>query len=71
MYSKAPNRGRVTATILYGIRYAGELEGRMTKAFVLGAGLPENHYSEIRKGMNLSKYVDLNDSAGAWFVIPE
>ena len=63
IYRDAPKGERVTVSLLFGIKYAAELEGRMNKEFVRRAGLPANYASEIRKGMNLSKYVDLNDCA--------
>ena len=63
IYRGAPTGERVTATLLFGIKYAVELEGLMNTEFVRGAGLPRNYASEIRKGMNLSRYVDLNVSS--------
>ena len=56
----------VTACILYGIRYADQLEGRISARFVQlvqQAGLPANYASEMHRGVNLARYVPLIDDA--------
>ena len=46
---------------LFGIIYAEQIEtaGSNASAIVKAAGLPDSYKTEIRKGMNLAKYVQL------------
>lgn len=52
-----PKFGKSTAVHLFGIRYADELQGLPLKEIVLRAGISKNYQTEIRKGVNLAKFV--------------
>ena len=61
MYEDGRGRGRaVHMAILFGIRYAGEIEasGATAKDIVRRAGMNPNSYgTEVRKGCRLAEYV--------------
>ena len=67
MYYNAPQREQNTAVLLFGIKYAAHLPyGTSRVADVIRCSeLPENWRSEVNKGRNLAKYVELNDNAAA------
>jgi hypothetical protein len=44
---------------LFGIKYADELEGMSLPELTDRAGISDTYKTEIRKGMNLAKYVQL------------
>ena len=69
MYYGAPDGEQNTAVLLFGIRYADHLPRRSNRIpEVVGrAGLRPNWASEINKGRNLARYVDLNDDAAAQY----
>ncbi len=52
-----PVDGKAVSVDLFGIRYATELDGMSLKEVVISAGLPETYQTEIRKGINLARYV--------------
>jgi len=57
MYNNAQPKEQVTMIHLFGIKYASEIEKYRIKDIILGAGLHESYNTEVRKGMNLAKYV--------------
>ena len=57
MYNSANPKEHATMIHLFGIKYASEIEKYRIKDIVLGAGLYESYHTEVRKGMNLAKYV--------------
>ena len=69
---RSPSKGKVTAIHLFGIRYAAELEAsHVSVQKVAELGAEHNYGSEIHKGMNLAKYVELNDDAMARYWAPQ
>ena len=59
MYGNAPEGEKVAMIHLFGIKYATELNRLPLKAVVDGAGVSEKYVTEVSKGRNLAKYVDL------------
>lgn len=57
MYFNALKGEAATMIHLFGIKYASELEIFNIKDIVIRAGLHESYKTEVRKGMNLAKYV--------------
>lgn len=57
MYSNATGRGIVVNVHLFGIQYAAQLRNLSLVEVVKGAEIPETYKTEIRKGINLAKYV--------------
>jgi len=54
---------KVAMVHLFGIKYAKEIiENGSIKDLVERAGLPASYHVEIKKGMNLAKYVTLNNA---------
>ena len=68
-YYNAPHGSKVTAGLLFGVRYANEL-GHMKlsdlEELVIKVGIPHGYKSEINKDINLAEYVEL-DTARLWF----
>ncbi len=62
MYARK-GENQSTMIHLFGVLYAGEIEASKASAgeVVRAAGLPESYKTEVRKGMNLSKFVRLRD----------
>ena len=58
-YAEAPEKGKATSVHLFGIRYADEIDGMPLGEVAEGAGIPKSYGTEIRKGINLARYVDL------------
>lgn len=56
---RAPSGEKVVSIHLFGIRYAGELDGISLRDLVEAAGINAPYATEIRKGMNLAAYVTL------------
>ena len=52
-----PDTGKAVSVHLFGVRYSEVLEGMPLAEIVIRAGISENYKTEIRKGMNLAKYV--------------
>ena len=59
MYDKAPDKEKVLSVHLFAIEYAGQIANMSAKDIVVGAGLPKSYKTEIRKGINLAKHVQL------------
>ncbi len=59
MYDKAPDNEKALSIHLFGIIYAEQLEGLSKKEIVMGEGLPVSYQTELNKGMNLARYVEL------------
>ena len=68
-YYNAPDGAKVTAGLLFGVRYANEL-GHMKisdlEELTIKVGIPQGYKSEINKGIKLAEYVEL-DTARLWF----
>ncbi len=62
MYQEASPGEKVLSIHLFGIKYADQIEGMSVKEIVAGAGLPESYTTEINKGINLAKYVEMRQS---------
>ena len=59
MYDTAPRGEQVVMIHLFGVKYAAELN-RVSLANVVNlAGLSRTYVTEVNKGRNLAKYVDL------------
>ena len=67
MYESAPDGEQNTAVLLFGIRYANHLPRRTSRVteVVRRSGLRPNWSSEINKGRNLARYVNLNSDTMA------
>ena len=61
MYREALEGEKVIAIHLFGIKYADQIRDMSAKDIVVGAGLPESYPTEIRKGINLAKYVEVKN----------
>ena len=59
MYDTAPLGEQVTMIHLFGIKYAAEIGQFTPAAIVQCAGLRQSYGTEVNKGRNLAKYVDL------------
>lgn len=59
MYQKADKKEKAVSIHLFGIQYAQQIENMSAKDIVVGAGLPESYKTEVRKGINLAKYVEV------------
>ena len=55
--NRAPEGEVVVSIHLFGIRHERDLHGLSLKALVREARIPVSYQTEIRKGMNLAKYV--------------
>ncbi len=65
MYETAPYREKTTYIRLFGIKYASDLDSLSLKDVVTKAGLGRPSYdTEVRKGMNLAKYVQMKAGVG-------
>jgi hypothetical protein len=58
-YFGAAEREKAVSVHLFGIEYAGHLDGHSLVEIVDGAGLNKSYAVEVRKGMNLARYVTL------------
>ena len=59
MYYSAPAGEKVAHIHLFGIRYASELESANIGSVVAQAGLQASYVTEVNKGKNLAKYVNV------------
>lgn len=59
MYDTAPKKEKAAYIHLFGIRYAAELDRFSPGSVVKRSGLPPSYGTEVNKGRNLAKYVDL------------
>lgn len=60
MYNSAPDKEQVTFIHLFGIKYGNEiLRNDYSIAEIVSiSGIKESYKTEVRKGINLSKYVN-------------
>ena len=67
MYHNAPRGEQSTAIALFGIRYVADLSARDVNInrVVERSGIGDSYHAEVRKGMRLAKYVELNDKVVA------
>lgn len=67
MYRNAPRGEQSTAIHLFGIRYVAELsEPHISiNRMVERSGMGDSYHAEVRKGMRLAQYVELNDRIAA------
>lgn len=62
MYQKgAAQKEQVTHIHLFAITYADEITGMSLPEILARAGLPDSYKTELRKGINLAKYVRPKD----------
>lgn len=59
MYKDALLNEKVVSVHLFGIKYADEIRDMSVKDIVIGAELYKSYQTEIRKGINLAKYVEV------------
>ena len=59
MYVNAPKGGKVTMSILFGIKYCDHIINVGLKSVIQQSGLPINYYSEVSKGVKLASHVSL------------
>lgn len=57
MYETAPDREKVAHVHLFGIRYADAISNMSSHELADRAGIQRSYGTEIRKGINLAKYV--------------
>ena len=57
MYQSAPPGEKVVMIHLFGSRHAHAIKTLNPKEIAVRAGIQESYGTEIRKGINLSKYV--------------
>ncbi|MCI5164567.1 MAG: hypothetical protein D3903_00405 [Candidatus Electrothrix sp. GM3_4] len=63
MYENAPKGESTTMIRLFGIKYANELnECGVSMTVIAKNSVGSSYQTEIRKGINLAKYVQLKDS---------
>ena len=67
MYRNAPQGEQSTALHLFGIRYVAELNAPNVSINRVAelSGVGNSYHTEIRKGMRLAQYVELNDRVTA------
>jgi len=58
MYVTAPAKEKALSIHLFAIRYADQIRHMSPRELVILAELPESYSTEIRKGINLAKYVE-------------
>lgn len=59
MYKKAPDKEKALSIHLFGVKYAEQIRGIPAQQIAICADLPKSYGTEIRKGINLAKYVDV------------
>ena len=59
MYDTAPENEKATQIHLFGINYAAELADHSILTIRKKSGVPDSYHTEIYKGVNLAKYVEL------------
>jgi len=59
MYREALPNEKALSVHLFGISHADQIRGMSAKDIVVGAGLPESYKTEVSKGINLAKYVEV------------
>jgi 5-methylcytosine-specific restriction protein B len=58
-YFSAPEKEKAVTVHLFGIKFADQIDGKSCKEIATLAGINESYGTEIRKGVNLAKYVKL------------
>ena len=61
MYGKSSYNEKVLSIHLFEIKYADQIADMSARNVVVGAGLPESYKTEIRKGINLAKCIQLKN----------
>jgi len=59
MYAHAPKGERALSVHLFGIKYADQIRSLPSHELADLAGIPRSYGTEIRKGINLAKYVEV------------
>jgi 5-methylcytosine-specific restriction protein B len=59
MYFGATDGEKAVSIHLFGIKFAEQLSGASLREIAVRAGVDESYATEIRKGMNLAKYVSV------------
>ena len=59
MYDTAPKNEQVLHPHLFGIKYTDELTRFSPASVVERAGIPRSYGTEVNKGRNLARYVEL------------
>ena len=67
MYEGAPKGGMASSIHLFGIKYADEIGDLPIRQILIGAGMKESYVTEIRKGMNLARYVRVTNEVSRVF----
>lgn len=57
-----PNREQAVSVHLFGIKFATQLDGMPLKEIAIRAGISPAYATEIRKGINLARYVQLKSN---------
>ena len=65
-YYNAPDKAKASSLHLFGIRYANELSHIPLNDLIKKADIRPTYYVEIRKGIRLAEYVEL-DTGKLWF----
>ena len=58
-YTESKVGMKVVNIHLFGIEYGSEIENLPIQELVSRAGIPQSYKTEIRKGVSLSKYVEI------------
>ena len=58
MYDTAPPGEKAVTIHYFAIKYADQISSMSPRELAIRAGLPESYGTEIRKGINLAKYVE-------------
>ena len=58
-YLAAGDNEKVVKIHLFGIKFAQEIDGKPCKEIAIRAGVSESYGTEIRKAVNLAKYVTI------------
>ncbi len=59
MYQTAPEKEKAVHVHLFGIQYAEHIKGMALHELAELADIPRSYGTEIRKGINLARYVQL------------
>lgn len=63
-YRGAAENEKVVSIHLFGIEFANAIEGMSLVDVAVRAGLPKSYGTELRKGINLARFVALRKSQG-------
>lgn len=67
MYENAPRGKKLTCIFLFGIIYADDLAALSVRDVVRESGVRPTYYTEILRGINLAKYVQIKPEFAAAF----